>query len=781
MSPDLSLSDDYLSSGLTEAEAAQRRSLGLVNTPVKPPSKSVPQIIFSNVFTYFNLVYTVFAVILLSIGSYRDLGFLGVIVCNTLIGIVQELRSKQVLDRLNVLHAPSALVFREGQKRRIPAAQLVQDDLILLQAGDQIPADASVTEGSAALNESLLTGEADEIRKEPGDELMSGSFLVSGAVKARLTRVGAGSYISQLTLKAKAMKSGEQSGIIRSLNRLVKIMGIAILPIGIALFFRQQPLFGFSDDLRSTIAAVMGMIPEGLFLLASITLAISAVRLAQDQVLIHDMKCIETLARVDVLCVDKTGTITEPDMTVTGCKAVDGTQEELFSLLSDFAAAQDADNITMRAVKDFFTAGDGRRALEVSGFSSQFKYSAVRFEEGSCVLGAPEFLLKDRYETWRGQIESYGRQGIRVLAFGKSDAWPGGKELAAPVRLTGLVFLENAIRQSAPDTFRYFAEQGVAIKVISGDNPVTVSSVAGRAGIPQAERYIDASLLQDETALREAILTHTVFGRVTPEQKKQFVTALKEAGHTVAMTGDGVNDILAMKESDCSVAMAAGSDAAVQASQLVLLESDFAKMPAIVAEGRRVVNNLERSGSFYLVKNIFSFLIALSAILIGFTYPLLPLQITLIGAFTIGIPSFFLAQAPNRDLICGDFLQNVFRKALPGGVADAVTVIPLVLIAGAMGLPLAQIRTAATAVVAAIGLLVHFEIARPFDRYKGLVFAFCTAGLTVTALVLRDLLELVPLSLPAALLAAGAFLAAVPVFYLLQKAGKHLPSERPGR
>ncbi len=763
------LSESYPLTGLSGAEAAKRKAGGLVNTPVKPPSKSVPQIVFSNVFTYFNLVYSIFAAILLSIGSYRDLGFMGVIVCNTLIGIVQELRSKKVLDRLNVLHAPTALVLRDGKKQRIPAAELVQDDLVLFRAGDQIPADAEVVSGAASLNESLLTGEADEIKKAPGDELMSGSFVVSGSLRARLTRVGAESYISQLTLKAKAMKGGEQSEIVRSLNRLVKIMGFAIIPIGAALFFRQQPLFGFNDNMRSTIAAVMGMIPEGLFLLASITLAISAVRLAQNQVLIHNMKCIETLARVDVLCVDKTGTITEPAMTVAGCEAAEGTPEELNALLSDFAAAQDADNITMRALKAYFTAPSGQKALGVSGFSSQFKYSGVCFEGANYVLGAPEFLLKASYETYRERIEARSREGLRVLAFGTTEAVPDGRELTAPVRLLGLVFLDNAIRESAPSTFRFFAEQGVAIKVISGDNPVTVSRIAARAGIPDAESYVDASALKTEEEAKAAILAHTVFGRVSPEQKKIFVSALKEAGHTVAMTGDGVNDILAMKESDCSVAMAAGSDAAVQASQLVLLESDFAKMPAVVDEGRRVVNNLERSGSFYLVKNVFSFLIALSAICIGFTYPLLPLQITLIGAFTIGVPSFFLAQAPNKDLIRGNFLKNVFRKALPGGIADAVTVIPLVLIASGKGLPQAEIRTAATVTVAAIGMLIHYGIARPLDRYKTVVFVLCGAGLVLTMLVLHGLLELVPLSLPAALLTAGAFAVAVPVYLLLRR------------
>ncbi len=763
------LGEGYVRSGLNEAEVSSRKERGLVNTPVKPPSKTTGQIILSNVFTYFNLVYTIFAVIFLSIGSYRDLGFMGVIICNTLIGIVQELRSKSVLDKLNVLHAPTALVLRSGERRRIPAHELVQDDLALFKAGDQIPADAVVVEGSAALNESLLTGEADEIRKEAGSELMSGSFVVSGAVKARLIRVGAESYVSGLTLKAKAMKGGEDSKIIRSLNRLVKLMGVMIIPIGALLFLRQQGLFGLTDNVRSTIAAVMGMIPEGLFLLASITLAISAVRLAQNKVMIHNMKCIETLARVDVLCVDKTGTITEPQMTVTGFEAIGVPQERLRTLLCDFTAAQDADNITMRALKEYFTEPAERSARSVSGFSSQFKYSGACFEDGSYVLGAPEFLLKDCYCSYREAIEAHSRRGSRVLAFGETSAVPDGTELRCPVTLLGLVFLENAVRESAPETFRFFAEQGVDIKVISGDNPVTVSRVAERAGIPNADRYIDASTLGTEEEARAAVLEYTVFGRVSPEQKKSFVSALRQAGHTVAMTGDGVNDILAMKESDCSIAMAAGSDAAVQAAQLVLLESDFSKMPAVVDEGRKVVNNLERSGSFYLVKNVFSLLIALSAILIGFSYPLLPLQITLIGAFTIAIPSFFLAQAPNKDLIRGDFLTNVLKKALPGGVTDAVTVIPMILIASGLGIPQAEIRTMATVLVAAIGMLIHYRIARPLDRYKGAVFALCGAGLVSAVLILRRLLELTPLSLTGVLLTAGAFAVAFPVYLTAEK------------
>ncbi|MBQ4425521.1 MAG: HAD-IC family P-type ATPase [Lachnospiraceae bacterium] len=761
------VSDIY--TGLSEAEVESRRQQGLINTPVKPPSKSVGQIIAGNTFTYFNLVYTVLAILLLSVRSYRDLTFMGVILSNTLIGIIQELRSKRVLDKLTVLHAPTSLVVRSGQELRIPTAELVKDDIVLFKSGDQISADAVVVDGHASVNESLLTGEADEIKKEPDSPLMSGSFIISGVVRARLEKVGAESYISQLTLRAKAMKQGEQSEIIKSLNRLVTVAGILIIPIGALLFWRQNAELSFTENLRSCVAAVMGMIPEGLFLLASITLAISAMRLAQQKVLIHNMKCIESLARVDVLCVDKTGTITDETMTVSDFETLAMPRDELFALLSDFAAAQDADNITMKALKAYFTAPSGKNAINVSGFSSQFKYSGVNFAEGSFVLGAPEFLLREQYETYRARIEEASRKGVRVLAFCQYEGTADGQALKAGVSPLGFVFLSNPVRKTAPETFRYFASQGVEIKVISGDNPVTVCEVAKQAGIQNAERFIDASTLTDETAVRDAVTRYTVFGRVTPDQKKVIVNALQAAGKTVAMTGDGVNDILAMKEADCSVAMASGSDAAVQASQLVLLESDFSKMPSIVDEGRKVVNNLERSGSLYIVKNVFSLMIALTAIFFGLRYPLRPAQITLIGAFTIGIPSFFLAQAPNKDIIRGGFLRNVLMKALPGGVTDAIFVIALILGGKLLSLGTDDVRTASTILVAFIGMNIHYQIAKPMDRYKWIIFALCGAGLVLGMLLFSGLFEITVLTRPALFLCLGACALSVPVYWLLRR------------
>ena len=760
-----------INQGLSTAQIEEMKAQGYINTPVKPPSKSVGQIIASNTFTYFNLVFTIIAVLLASVGAYRDLTFMGVIFSNTILGIIQELRSKRVLDKLTVLNAPTALVIRNGNEECINTSQLVKNDIVVFKSGDQICADAVVIDGNVSVNESLLTGESDEIKKVVGNELMSGSFVVSGSCTARLEKVGAESYISKLTIKAKQSKKGEQSEIIKSLNRLVKIAGVIIIPIGGFLFYNQYMLGELSvkDNVRASIAAVIGMIPEGLFLLATITLAISAMKLAKDKVLIHDMKCIESLARVDVLCVDKTGTITDENMSVADYYPIDTDIDMLFGLLSDFVSSQSADNITMTALKSYFTKPDGRKTESVSGFSSQYKYSGVNFEKESYVIGAPEFVLKDRYGEFKERIEELGRKGYRVLIFCKYSGIVEGKELTEQVTPYGMITLSNPVRKNAPETFRYFEEQGVDIKVISGDNPVTVCEVAKQAGIKDADKYVDAATLTSDEAIAEAVKNYTVFGRVTPDQKKKIVNALQTIGKTVAMTGDGVNDILAMKEADCSVAMASGSDAAAQSAQLVLLESDFSKMPSIVHEGRRVVNNLERSGSLYIVKNIFSCLIAVLAIFFSFSYPLKPAQISMIGMFTIGLPSFLLSQAPNTDIIKGNFLKNVLMKALPGGLADTIIVIAMVYFGSFVETSNADIQTASTILLGVIGLMVVFNIAKPMDKYKWGVFGICTLGLIVALLFFKNLFDLTPLSLAGLLLCINFSIMGEPFYRYLRK------------
>lgn len=781
--------------GLTSQQVQEHRLHGWTNKAVEPPSKTTKEIVHENVFTYFNLIFVVLAVLLCLVGSFRDLTFLPVIIANTLIGIIQEIRAKQVLDKLTMLNAPRASVVRDGKRTVVNAEDLVVDDIVIFKAGDQVCADAEVSAGEVQVNESLLTGEADEITKRKGDKLMSGSFIVSGQCHARLDKVGEDSYISKLTLQAKAMQSKEQSEMIRSLDKLVKCVGVAIIPIGIVLF--SQAFFiqhdGFRESVTSMIAAVIGMIPEGLYLLASVALAVSSIRLAQKKVLLHDMKCIETLARVDVLCVDKTGTITENTMKVQKLIKTDEYDEKekggLSLLVGDFAAAMTNDNITMAALKEYFTKASGKKVLSKTGFSSATKYSSVTFEDGAYVLGAPEFVLKEKYDDYAEEITEYASTGSRVLAFGIYDGEVDGKPLTHGILPFGFVLLANPIREAAKETFEYFAEQGVEVKVISGDNPVTVSNVAKQAGIKNADRYVDASEFEDEQSMRKALLNNTVFGRVTPSQKRKFVRILKEAGHTVAMTGDGVNDVLALKDADCSIAMASGSDAAAQASQLVLLESDFSCMPEVVLEGRRVVNNIQRSASLFLVKNIFSFLLSVASVVFMFTYPLEPSQVSLISMFTIGVPAFFLALEPNKNMIKGHFLTNVLLKALPAALTDALAVAALVIFGRTFDVSSTDISTAATMLLAIVGFMILYKISAPMNKIRFSIVSGCIAGLLFCSIFLKDLFAITSMTKECIMLFVVFAIATEPVlrylttlvekvkYYYLKLRGKNLSSD----
>ena len=765
--------------GLTAQQVQEHRMHGWTNQPVDPPSKTTKEIIQENVFTYFNLIFLVLAVLLCLVGSFRDLTFLPVIVLNTLIGIIQETRAKKVLDNLTMLNAPHAMVIRDGKKSQINAEDLVIDDIVIFEAGNQVCADAEVCAGEVQVNESLLTGESDEITKRKGGQLMSGSFIVSGQCHARLDKVGADSYISRLTLEAKAMQNTEQSEMIRSLDKLVKWVGVAIIPIGIILFI-QAFVFqgeGFRSSVTSMIAAVIGMIPEGLYLLASVALAVSSIRLAQKKVLLHDMKCIETLARVNVLCVDKTGTITENTMEVQDViptkEYEEGELRPLSELLGDFTAAQSSDNITMEAMKRYFKIASGKKAVAKTGFSSASKYSSVTFEEASYVLGAPEFVLKEQYENYEEAISAHASKGARVLVFGTAKEEPDGKPLKEAVTPLAYVLLANPIRQEAKETFTYFAEQGVEVKVISGDNPLTVSEVAKEAGIAGAERYVDASTLHTEEEMRAAVLNNAVFGRFTPNQKRKFVQILKEEGKTVAMTGDGVNDVLALKDADCSIAMASGSDAAAQASQLVLLESDFSCMPEVVLEGRRVVNNIQRSASLFLVKNIFSFLLSLVSFVFMFTYPLEPSQISLISMFTIGVPAFFLALEPNKNIIKGHFLTNVFLKALPAALTDVLAVGALVIFGRTFGVSSADISTAATMLLSIVGFMILYTISAPMNVLRGVILGGCIVGLLFCSIFLNDLFAITGMTTKCVMLFVVFAIATEPVLrYLTWLIGK---------
>lgn len=747
-----------ISVGLTREQVEERIRGELRNVAVKPQGKTVGSIIKSNLFTYFNLVFAILTGLLVAAESYRSLTFLPVVIANMLIGIVQEIRAKKVLDELTMLNAPKALVIRDGKQEEINAEELVLDDIVMFRAGDQICADAVVQQGTAAVNESLLTGEADELRKEPGDVLMSGSFLVSGACYARLDKVGADSYISRLTLEAKAIDRKQRSEMLRVLDKLVGVMGILIVPIGILLFVQQYVFAGasFQSSIVSMVAAVIGMIPEGLYLLASVALVVSVIRLASRKVLVHDMKCIEALARADVLCVDKTGTITENEMQVSAVVPLPGFDPSqghgLKACIAAFVAAMPEGNVTMQALKRYFKTPTEKKALSVVPFSSTYKYSAVTFEEGAYVLGAPEFVLREDYEVHRPLVESYSADGYRVVVFGKYDGTPDGEALTEKVIPMGLILLENPIRRDAPETFKFFAQQGVTVKVISGDNPLTVSQIALEAGIAGAERFVDASTLTSEEALQEAAVSYTVFGRVSPEQKRQLVHALQAAGHTVGMTGDGVNDVLALKDADCSIAMASGCDAAAQVSQLVLLESDFSAMPSVVAEGRRVVNNIQRSASLFLVKNIFSFLMAVFSACFSINYPLEPSQMSLISMFTIGIPGFFLALQPNSDPIRGKFLSNVLEKALPAGLTDFLVVGALVVFGQVFGVDEADISTACTMLLAIVGFMILYHIGKPMNELRGTVLAGCILGLLSCSIWLGDIFGMEHMSLQCVLL-----------------------------
>lgn len=761
--------------GLNPEQIRIREENGWTNDEVAPPGLTTKEIVHNNIFTYFNLIFLILAILLCLVGSFRNLTFLPVIICNTLIGIIQEIRSKKVLDRLTMLNAPHAEVIRGGVSLNLEADQLVVDDIVVFRAGNQICADAVVEAGEVQVNESLLTGESDEITKKRGDCLMSGSFVVSGSCHARLDKVGADSYISQLTLEAKAMQQGEQSEMIRSLDKLVKMVGIALIPIGIILFV--QSYFYNHDSFRqsiiSMVAAVIGMIPEGLYLLASVALAVSAMRLASKKVLLHDMKSIETLARVNVLCVDKTGTITEDSMCVSEVVKAKAYDEEkmpdLNRMIGDFVKGMDADNSTMHAMQEHFTEHSDKVPEKVIPFSSTVKYSGVIFKDQAYVLGAPEFVLREDYTKYQGRIEQYTSRGFRVLVFGSYDGEPDGKSLTGTVTPLGYVLLLNKVREEAPATFKYFADQGVAIKVISGDNPITVSETAKQAGIEGAENYVDAGTLKTEEDIALAVSKYTVFGRVIPEQKRQFVQALKKQGMTVAMTGDGVNDVLALKDADCSVAMASGSDAAVQTSQVVLLESDFSRMPEVVLEGRRVVNNIQRSASLFLVKNIFSFLLAIFSAVFMITYPLEPSQVSLISMYTIGIPAFFLALQPNRDIIKGHFLTNVFLKALPAGLTDVLAVGALVVFGQTFGVASKDISTAATMLLAIVGFMILYRICQPMNALRMIVWIGCVIGLLGCSIFLPQLFAITGMSRKCIMLFVVFSIATEPVLRYLTK------------
>lgn len=763
--------------GLSDAEVEERIAAHADNCKVESSTQSISDIVKSNVLTYFNLVFLILAILLGIVRAWSDMLFIPVIAANTCIGIVQEIHSKKVLDRLSIVSAPKIKTLRNGKIQILSSEELVRDDICIFEAGSQIPADAVVLEGNASLNEALITGEADEVAKGAGDELLSGSYVVSGSLKAKLEKVGAEAFASKLTIEATRTHKKEQSEMIRSLNKLIIMIGITIIPIGIMIFVQSFVNMGrnLKDSITGMAAAVIGMIPEGLYLLSSLALAVSTIRLAADKVLVHDMKCIETLARVDVLCVDKTGTITEPEMEVCGYIVYDGEtniieQEEfalpsnaadkngtdeneidessaekcnmIKSLLENYILCMHDDNATMKALKRFVEnscqtaqsdmaentqAHIQKNTNEISGiqpFSPEKKYSKATINGETCYLGAPDIVMAEAYSKIERDVTAYTEQGRRTLVFAKENHMP-----------LILIALSNPIRKGAVEIFDYFNDNNVAVKVISGDNPEMVSRIAKAANIKDADKYTDTSDLETPEDYKNAVSQYTVFGRVRPEQKRQLVSALKNEGHIVAMTGDGVNDVLALKDADCGIAMASGSDAACHVSQLVLIDSDFSKMKHVIDEGRRVVNNIERSASLFLVKNIFSMLLAVFCVIFIVEYPLKPVQVSIISMYTIGIPAFILALEPNNNPIRGSFLKKIIKRSLPVGIGGFMAVSGLIIFGGFAGLSADRLSRLCLILVSLIGFEALYRAMKTETKIKQgyIIMLICLAlGLYIT-------------------------------------------------
>lgn len=741
---------DY-STGLNDSQVQFRRQQGLTNGEGEIKSKSIKQIILGNLITPFNILNVILASLIIMVGSYKNLLFMGVIICNTLIGTFQEIRAKKTIDKLSLIAAPKAAVVRGGVTSSIPISDLVLDDIIVLAAGNQVCADCIIQVGECEVNESLITGESDPVAKKEGDMLLSGSFIVSGTCHAKTEHVGADNYAAQISNSAKYVKK-PNSEIMTWINRIIKFIGFAIIPIGALLFYKQLFISGqqFDRAIVSTVAALIGMIPEGLVLLTSVVLAVSVIRLSQHKTLVQELYCIETLARVDTLCLDKTGTITEGTMQVDGIVPLGSmTAQQIEDAVCALTSSLEDSNPTFNALKEKYTAASGWKCTQTMPFSSARKWSGASFDEiGTFVLGASEFVMKDDFDKIRSQVEEYSSGGQRVLLLAYSPENFHDKDLPEGISPLALILLSDKIRPQARKTLEYFADQGVELKVISGDNAITVSNIAKKAGLKNAGRYVDATTLKDYEDIKKAAREYTVFGRVTPQQKLDLVKALKEDKHTVAMTGDGVNDVLALKESDCSIAMASGSDAARTVSQLVLLDSNFASMPLVVREGRRSINNLQRSAALFLVKAFFSAIIAVFFIFVNSDYPFQPIQFTLINTFTIGIPSFILALEPNRDRIRGKFIVNIIKKSLPGAFTMVLNVMLLVPISSFMGFTTDQLSTLSVILTGFTGLLILLRVCTPFNVLRSILFYSMATGFLVAMLFFSEFFSLVSLTAP---------------------------------
>lgn len=732
--------------GLTQEEVRARREQGRTNTMPRRTEGGVADILRRNVLTLFNLLNLCLAGLLLWVGSHRDMLFLGVVLSNTLIGTIQELRAKRTHDRLQLLSEGRVRVMRDGVECRLSPQELVLDDVVLLSRGDQIPADATVLSGAGEADESLLTGESAPVSKAAGDTLYSGSFLVSGSVAARLTAVGADSYAGQLQLSARRVKRA-QSELMRDMRRIIRWVSVLIVPIGAAMFSRQYASvdLGLRDAVTGTVASMLGMIPEGLILLTSVSLAAGVVALGRRNALVNELFGIETLARTDVVCMDKTGTLTSGEMILDRTIELNGaTPEEIAAYMAALLRASADETPTVRALAEAFPASNAPEIAQAVPFSSARKWSAAQAEGlGSVVLGAPERLLKG--EALK-QAQALAAQGLRVLALLCAPAPLCGEALPEGLVPAALLCLRDALRPNVQKTVRYFGEQGVTLKVISGDSPLTVSHAAAAAGVPGADRMVDLSTIEGEKDYTALSRHYTIFGRVSPQDKQGLIEALRKDGHGVAMVGDGVNDIPALKAADCSIAMAGGSDAACRVAQITLLDADFDVMPRIVLEGRRVINNITRAASLFLVKNIFSLLLSVLLLIFPFAYPFAPIQLTLVSSLTIGIPSFVLALQPSRDRVSGSFLRNVIMRALPGGVCTAALIIPLMAFSDGLGFSQDVISTLSTLIAGYSGLVVLFLTCLPLNALRGGLVAAMAVLFAGAVLLLPQVFYLSPVS-----------------------------------
>lgn len=718
-----------LKTGLISEQVEKRQKAGLVNTVSDDNGRSTSHIIKSNIFTLFNIINLILALAVICVGSFKNVTFMGIIILNTCISIVQELRSKKALDKLKVLSNAKVKVRRDGKEQLIDMEEIVIDDIIIYNLGGQVVVDSIIEEGEVLVNESFITGEEENVLKKEGDMLLSGSFIVSGKAVCKVEHIGLDNYTAKISNGTKYLKP-VSSEIMRSLNKIVKTISFLLVPVGILLFAKQLYLDGNTIEhaVVSTVAALIGMIPEGLVLLTSTVLAVSVIRLSKSKVLVQDLYCIETLARVDTICLDKTGTITEGCMEVID--VISCNEKEYDEIIGTIVNELEEENPTALALRNYFKSKGNYHVKEKIPFSSQNKYSGIAFEEGTYYIGAPEFILKGNLKKYQAQIEKYSKN-YRVVVLAQEK----GKKKEA----LAFILLQDKIRESAKETLEYFKRQGVDIKIISGDNPITVLNIAHRAGLDKKALAIDASTLKSEKEIMEAIDKYTVFGRVAPEQKQDFVIALQNKGHVVAMTGDGVNDVLALKEADCSVAMASGSDATKNVSQLVLLNSDFSSMPKIVEEGRRTINNIERSASLFLVKTIYATLLSFVFLFIDMAYPFIPIQLTLTSVVTIGIPSFILALEPNKERVKGKFLPNVLQKAIPPALTIVLNILVISIASNMCALTTEEVSTLSVIVTGYTSFILLYKVCSPFNLLRKTLFIFMFISFVVGLFVFKDL------------------------------------------